>query len=60
MPANIAAHLLSVLRDNSLYASIRDLDSKEIAELSIALQRALTVAKYEVYARCHPAEESQS
>ena len=58
MPANLAAHLLSVLRDQSLYASILAMDSKEIAELSIALQGALTVAKNCVLLRVN--EEQQS
>ena len=59
MQANLAKHLASVLADKNLYASILDMDSKEIAELSLALQGALTVAKYAVYTRCHP-EEQQS
>jgi hypothetical protein len=33
-----ARHLTSVLADQNLYASILDLDSKEIAELRLALQ----------------------
>jgi hypothetical protein len=59
MPANLAAHLQSVLKDNGLYASILAMDSKEMAELSIALSDALNVAKYAIYTRCHP-EEAKS
>lgn len=58
MPANLAAHLKSVLRDNGLYASILALDSKEIAELSLALQATMNVTRYAIYARCHPEEQS--
>ncbi len=58
MSANLAAHLQSVLKDNGLYASILAMDSKEIAELSLALQGALTVARNCVYLRTH--EESPS
>lgn len=58
MPANLAAHLQSVLKDNGLYASILAMDSKEIAELSQSLQAALTVARNCVYLRTH--EEPQS
>ena len=49
----LAKHLLSVLRDNSLYGSIIALDSQTIAELSQALQAALTVARNCVYLRTH-------
>lgn len=58
MPANLAAHLQSVLKDNSLYASILAMDSKEIANLSIALQLALNVTRNVIYTRTH--KESQS
>lgn len=54
----LARHLLSVLRDNGLYASILALDSKEIAELSLALQATMNVTRYAIYARCHPEEQS--
>lgn len=53
-----ARHLANVLKDNGLYASILDLDSKEIAELSLALQMALNVTRSVIYTRTH--EESQS
>ncbi len=59
MSANLAAHLQSVLRDNALYASILAMDSKEIAELSLALQATMNVTRYAIYTRCHP-EEAQS
>ena len=58
MFTNLAAYLQSVLKDNGLYASILDLDSKEIAELSLALQMALNVTRSVIYTRTH--EESQS
>lgn len=57
MPANLAAHLLSVLRDQSLYASIIAMDSPAIAELSQALIAATNVAKNVISLRTH--EESQ-
>jgi hypothetical protein len=53
-----ARHLTSVLADQNLYASILDLDSKEIAELRLALQMALNVTRSVIYTRTH--EESQS
>ena len=59
MFTNLAAYLQSVLKDNGLYASILAMDSKEMAELSIALSDALNVAKYAIYTRCHP-EEAKS
>lgn len=55
-PFPTAKHLASVLADPNLYASILDLDSKEMAELSLALSDALNVAKYAIYTRCHPEE----
>ncbi len=58
MPANLAAHLQSVLKDNGLYASILAMDSKEIAELSQSLQAALTVARNCVYLRTHEEQAS--
>ena len=58
MQANLAAHLLSVLRDNSLYGSIIALDSQTIAELSQALTAATNVAKNVISLRTH--EESPS
>ena len=53
-----ARHLTSVLADQNLYASILDLDNKEIAELRLALQMALNVTRSVIYTRTH--EESQS
>lgn len=58
MPANLAAHLQSVLKDQVLYASIMQLNNQEISELSQALQAALTVARNCIYLRTH--EEAQS
>jgi hypothetical protein len=58
MQANLAAHLLSVLRDNSLYASILSLDSQTIAELSQALTAATNVAKNTVLLRCNEEQAS--
>ena len=54
----LAKHLLSVLRDNSLYGSIIALDSQTIAELSQALTAATNVAKNVISLRTH--EEAQS
>ena len=60
MTASTAAlHLQAVLQDPALYASILALDSKEIAELSLALQATMNVTRYAIYTRCHP-EEAQS
>jgi hypothetical protein len=53
-----ARHLANVLADPNLYASILDLDNKEIAELRLALQMALNVTRSVIYTRTH--EESQS
>ena len=53
-----ARHLANVLADQNLYASILDLDSKEIAELRLALQMALNVTRSVIYTRTH--KESQS
>lgn len=60
MPANLAKHLASVLNDKGLYASILALDSTEIAELSMALEKAATVCRNTVYIRTHWTEEAQS
>lgn len=57
-PFPTAKHLASVLADPNLYASILDLDSKEIAELSLALQATMNVTRYAIYARCHPEEQA--
>ena len=54
----LAKHLLSVLRDNSLYGSIIALDSQTITELSQALTAATNVAKNVISLRTH--EEAQS
>ena len=53
-----ARHLANVLADKNLYASILEMDSKEIAELRLALKMALNVTRSVIYTRTH--EESQS
>ena len=53
-----ARHLANVLADPNLYSSILAMDSKEIANLSIALQSALNITRNVIHTRTH--EESQS
>jgi len=53
-----ARHLANVLGDQNLYASILDLDNKEIAELRLALQLALNVTRNVIYTRTHEEEQS--
>lgn len=59
MTAQLAQHLISVLRDPSLPGAIAELSNQDMADLSLALKEAREVAEYVVWLRCHP-EEAQS
>ena len=56
-PFPTAKHLARVLAYPNLYSSILAMDSKEIAELRLALQSALNITSNVIHTRTH--EESQ-
>lgn len=53
----LAKNLLALLRTPGLYAQVVQLSNHDMAELSKATSDLLDVAKFAVYARCHPEEE---